>query len=72
MHPQVAGVYVRVRVCLCLCLYVLVRRVSNPIPGILVCDTVLRIREIEMPGMGSCSRSAKLTWPGRRLPHTTL
>jgi len=37
-------------------------RVSNPIPGIFVCDLIPRILEIEMPGMGSCSRSAKWAW----------
>jgi len=44
-------------VCHCICL-----RVSNPIPDILVCDPIPRILEIEMPAMGSCSRSAKWAW----------
>jgi len=39
-----------------------VLRVSNPIPGILVCDLTPRILEIEMPGMGSCLHSAKCAW----------
>jgi len=37
-------------------------RVLNPMPGSLVCDFMPRILEIEMPGMGSCSRSAKWAW----------
>jgi len=37
-------------------------RVSNSILGILVCDSTPRILEIEIPGIGSCSRSAKWAW----------
>jgi len=65
MHPQVSGVYVRVRVCLCLCLYVLVRRVSIPIPGILVCDTVLRIREM-MRGSNCPDHPVPILWSANR------
>ena len=48
-------------------------RVSNFIPGILVCDPIPRILGIEMPGIGSCSHSAKWAWdrPGGGC-HTTL
>jgi len=43
---------------------------KNPMPGILVCDPMPRILEIEIPGLGSCSRSANGHGSGRRVAVT--
>jgi len=41
-----------------------------PMPGILVCHPMPRILEIEIPGLGSCSRSANGHGSGRRVAVT--
>jgi len=57
-------IYIYIYVCVYVYthIYICIHRVSNPIPGIMVCDPKPRILQIEIPSMGSCSRSARWVW----------